>query len=174
MRYACIYTQRITQKQKKFKDGFVEIKENGNGFYTITIFNEDNQKEYSSRVSDEPILDGSDFLVGTYLIQVISQSVQSPPEILNAAYRSSNFISSSRISASKTLPQKNIPNIVKKDIPIKNNNNKKFIKDQERNRKLRDIPRTYDEIIAFFDVEVDPSFQKKTLIQRNLKEYLES
>ena len=52
-------------------------------------------------------------------------------------------------------------------------NNNKCIKQREYIRKLRDIPRTYDQIKAFYNVEVDPAFQKRNLIQRNLNDYLE-
>lgn len=172
MRYSCVYTQRITQRQKKYKEGFIEITKCSNGFYNIIIFDEENQKLVSLRSSEEPIL-GSDFQVGAFLIQIDS----SMPLLSKAEQKICNntFIPSSRVAPLRPLPQKNSFN---------NNNSKESSKNNRSTcniaknigyfRKLRAKPRRFEEIIAFYNVECDPSILNKNLVQRNLKEYLDS
>lgn len=169
--YPCLYTQRITQRQKKYKDGFVEINPNGNGIYKISIFNDEKRKVDTIKTSDIPILDGSDFQAGSYLIQIEPTIiVSSSKDVL--PLKSNSFIESSNFSSSRHLPQKNYSN----KINLSNNSNylHKFEKKNECGRKLRDIPRTFEEIIEFYNIDVSIANSQKNLIQKNLNDYLDS
>ena len=49
-----------------------------------------------------------------------------------------------------------------------------YKKKNECGRKLRDIPRTFEEIIEYYNIDVSIANSQKNLIQKNLNDYLDS
>ncbi|OHT06540.1 hypothetical protein TRFO_25428 [Tritrichomonas foetus] len=196
-RYACLYTQRISQRQKQFKDGFVVITQAGNGLYNILLYDEENIKIASLKTFDSPPLDGSNFQVSSYLLQIDSpedRSPPSPPQVefahpLATSHNEDHVNSTKptkiqnkcnnklqRNKFEKSLPSKELINNtlsnLNKKVHIETNNVnsiKQISREYERN--LRAEPREFDEIIEFFKVSKyeDPT---GNFVQKNLKEYV--
>ena len=70
-RYPCLFTNRIKQKTKLFKDGFIDVAQERNG-YKYLLLDENLSIIVSMKSPEKPLLNGDDFLVGGFLVQIFS------------------------------------------------------------------------------------------------------
>ena len=151
-RFKVLYTTRITQREKRFQEGFIDIIEDKNLLKLLSISRE---VICVSTLPEEIPFDGSDFRVEDYLIEIDSdQSFEN-----TSYYQSPNFQQKQTKSAiSQYKPPSRIATPPRKEnsssLPIRsvNQSDSSQTNSQKtaKRKKCRDVPRTWDEILEFY------------------------
>ena len=174
-RYPCLFTNRIKQKTKLFKDGFIDVAQERNG-YKYLLLDENLSIIVSMKSPEKPLLNGDDFLVGGFLVQIFSgkknQDDENETPIEKPQFMSSrtllkktNKVRPDKSDAAIMIEKNDSPKITQY-YPIKTNS-----KSENKNASLRQNPRKFDEIIAFFNYSCDVSQDNDvSVIQNNLND----
>ena len=178
-RFKCLYTTRLTQREKRFQEGFVDIDMET---CFIKLISATREVLATAHFIDDIPLDGSDFRIENFLVEIDSDQdfsnittasdvppTKPPPTPINRSYRKApqgmQNISQSRRAPSKFTPPGRIERPPKEDshtqIPIENSEVKIQVK--KKLPVVRDVPRTWDEILAFYSTELN------TEVKSNMK-----
>ena len=142
-RFPALFTRRLTQVRKNFQDGFVDIEELPSGKVVVKVVDAEQVLVERATVGEWPPLDGSDFRVGGYLVQIYGDEKVSVQKVVEKpVFKPSRSV----------LPRRTEPGAVRVvDVRI----------------------RTVDEVIKLYEEAVADLKHDMEKIRSNLAEFLE-
>jgi hypothetical protein len=145
-RFAALYTRRVTQRQKGFMDGFVELTPSPDSQQTKVLLTDESGKLIeAATLPDRPPTDGTDFRVGGCLVQIVepADAAADPRPAPAATFRRPTAI-----------PRPAPPSPAAAEPAA---------------AALRGRVRTVDEILAFYGDDDGPARQGPSRIESNLQ-----
>lgn len=160
VKYEAMYTKRLTQRSKNFQDGFVEIEEQGNSRFSVKLTDDCGSLLAKMCMPELPPLDGTDFRFAEFLVEIFGdeRAIIGAPNILPEAPKL-GFRAPKTIEIPKRTPKMEIQKLkmeVKPQVP-----------------KIRQVPRTLDEIVTLVETAGSEKKHDRGKIQSNLMDFLE-